>query len=536
MRASVISVLTVMLCILAPVRSVPGQDRDAGFARDHPVIARMPGSYIAGYTAKESDRYRFLTDDGYVSRNGFLHRIEYRFGTDVARRDAPEILGNYIDDIRAKGGTVLYESGSRATLSVTVDDGEIWIEVIARERGYEIVVVEQRDPWVTASAGERARALKPRYEIAADRVIARRESEVATDPGPVLRPPLVTYYVSADAGEDGDGTEENPFGSIRRALENAADHKAMQVHVFVGAGTYAEDVEITRATKIAGLGCVPVIRGSIANTWHDLTLEDLSLSEASGRAIRQTGGTLRISECTVSRTACIVDDPVSGRAVDLSGGTVATLTDVTINDNGGHALLLGGAGTKAICSRIQVMGNRVNPRAREEAIAANESSRTGAVEVTDGAKLLMEDFTVENNEFNGILVLYGGLAHLRDGTISRTALPGGNNIGLFGGAKLEVHRVVTSEAGSCGIRMFCSYLRVDGLTFRDNPIAIAYQTPPESSYDLMACLYEREGNVTMENNGINFDSFELAVPNVLDYIEDEQHSGEGPFCPGVPWE
>ncbi len=62
MRANIISVLAVMLCILAPVQSVHGQGRDAGFARDHPVIARMPGSYIAGYTAKESDRYRFRLD------------------------------------------------------------------------------------------------------------------------------------------------------------------------------------------------------------------------------------------------------------------------------------------------------------------------------------------------------------------------------------------------------------------------------------------------------------------------------------------
>lgn len=53
-----------------------------------------------------------------------------------------------------------------------------------------------------------------------------------------MRPPLVTAYVSSDAGYGGDGSEENPFRTIIEALGKAGQVDALRVRIFLSQGTY----------------------------------------------------------------------------------------------------------------------------------------------------------------------------------------------------------------------------------------------------------------------------------------------------------
>jgi hypothetical protein len=350
-----------------------------------------------------------------------------------------------------------------------------------------------------------------------------------------LRPPMVTYYVSAGADDGGNGTREHPFRTIGQALDNAENFKAMEVQIYLSDGTYPGDLLITRSTNITGEGEDTDIRGRISNSNFKLTLKRLKISYATNRAIHQVGGTLDMEECSIFNTRLVEGDLGSGRAIDLSGGAKAVLRDVTLNSNEGQALLLSGEGTKVTGSNIQVRHNRVNPEAHSQATADNVSSLIGAIEVAEGAKLLLEDFFVDDNESQGILVHNFGLAHLRRGTISHTKTPSGDNLAMFRGARVEVHNLILNNAASCGIRVFCSYLKVYKVEFIENSIAIAFQSPPESSYNLMDCLYEYPDNIIMENNGLNFDSTELPVPYAIE-DPDDADSYEGPYCPGVPWE
>ena len=349
---------------------------------------------------------------------------------------------------------------------------------------------------------------------------------------------MVTYFVAADAGDGGDGTEEDPFGSIARAFEHAEALSAMKVRVMLAFGDYEEDIVITRSTDLIGDGNIPKIRGTIDGAGHGLMLENLEIREAQDTGVRQEGGTLEMTNCRVVRTHRSADDRSSGRGVVLSGGATAVIAGCAFRSNEGQALLVTGEGTKATCSDLYATYNQAHPAAAEYAAENNDVSGTGCIEVSNGAKLQMEEFDLSGNECFGVLVRDGSSAHLRSGRIDGTKDSGnygGFNLVVLRECRIELRHFITSNA-DCGLHMFHSTLRVVDIELIGNSIGISFQEPPEG-YDMAACLYAFENNIWMQDNAINFDGTALTVPDAGDIAGDGESGEEAePWCPEVPWE
>ena len=436
------------------------------------------------------------------------------------------------------GAEVHYRDDERATFRMLTGDLESWIEVVAVDEGYMVTVIDDLAgsgipalDWQVAPAGSLA-------AIGIAHPALHPESDLSVADIQALRPPMVTYYVSAGEGEGGDGSETNPFGTIGQALEHADALQAMKVRVMLGYGVYEENITTRRATDIIGDETIPKIRGRIDGAGSALALENVEIREAADWGVRQAGGTLEMTNCRVIETRRSGGDPTSGRGVTLSGGAEAIFTDCVFRSNEGQALLLTGEGTKATCSDLQATYNRVHPAAAQIAAESNDVSGTGCIEVTEGAKLQMEEFDLVGNEFIGVLLLGGSSTHLRYGRIDGTESlenRGGLNLSALYECLVELQHIVTSN-GMCGLFMFHSWLRVIDIELIGNSIGIAFQEPPEG-YDLAACLYAFEGNIRMENNGINFDSpGAMTVPDHSDILGDDGSDGAEPDCPEVLWE
>jgi hypothetical protein len=350
---------------------------------------------------------------------------------------------------------------------------------------------------------------------------------------------MVTYHVSAGAGDGGDGTEEEPLASIAEAFERAETLGAMKVRVILSFGVYDEDVVIARPTDLVGDNNIPKITGSIDGAGSNLVLENLEIREAQDTGVMQDGGTLEMINCRIVGTRRSGGDMSSGRGVRLSGGAEALITGCVFRSNEGQALLVTGEGTIATCCDVQATYNQAHPSAVEYAVENNDVSVTGCIEVSDGAKLQMEEFDLSGNEFFGVLVRNGSSAHLRYGRINGTessGTKGGFNLAVLHGCAVELRHFVTSNA-VCGMHVLHSTLRIIDIELIGNSIGISFQEPPEG-YDLGACLYAHENNIMMQDNAINFDGTALAVPDAGSVAGIDEESGDEvePYCPEVPWE
>jgi hypothetical protein len=499
---------------------------------------QLPGYTVWSEESSREEEHEFRTDGGDIKRIGLLRRTEFNAADEAALLSPEELIQRYTNEMKDAGAEVLYRSGERATFRMLTGDLESWIEVKSTDDGYVVTVVDDIPAstpldieWQVAPAGSLA-------EISVPHLTLHPGSDLSIADIQALRPPMVTYYVSAGAGEDGDGSEANPFGTINQALEHADALDAMKVRVMLGYGVYEEDIAATRATDIIGDETIPKIRGRIDGAGRNLKLENIEIREAPDWGVRQAGGVLEMTNCRIVETRRSGNDPASGRGVTLSGGATAVFISCVFRSNEGQALLLTGEGTIATCSDLQAAYNRVHPAAADLAAESNDISGTGCIEVTNGAKLQMEEFDLVGNEFIGVLLRDGSSAHLRYGRIDGTESienRGGLNLSLLHDSRIELQHIVTSN-GMCGLFMFHSWLRVIDIELISNSIGIACQEPPDG-YDLGACLYAFEGNIRMENNGINFDSpGAMTVPDHSDILGDDGSDGAEPDCPEVPWE
>ena len=499
---------------------------------------KLPGYLVWREESSREEEYEFRTGAGGVRRTGFLRRTEFHATGSASDLSSEELIQLYAKKMESAGAELLLLGDDRATFSMRTGELESWIEIVTTDDGYMVTVIdvlpESELPgveWQIAPAGSLA-------AVGITHPTLHPEGDLSVADIQALRPPMVTYYVSAGEGEGGDGTEVYPFGTITRALEHADALEAMKVRVMLGYGVYEEDILINRATDIIGDETIPKIRGTIDGAGRSLLLENIEIREAQDYGVRQVGGNLEMRNCRIVETRRSGNDPSSGRGVTLSGGTTAILTCCVFRSNDGQALLIKGEGTKATCSDLQATYNRVNPTAAQQAAESNDVSGTGCIEVTDGAKLQMEEFDLVSNEYIGVLLRDGSRAHLRYGRIDRTENienRGGFNLSLLHDCRIELQHIVTSN-GMCGLFMFHSWLRVIDIELIGNSIGIACQEPPQG-YDLGACLYAFEGNIRMENNGINFDSpGAMTVPDHSDILGDDDSGGAEPNCPEVPWE
>ncbi len=354
-----------------------------------------------------------------------------------------------------------------------------------------------------------------------------------------VRPPLVIAYVSSDAGYGGDGSEENPFRTIIEALGKAGQVNALRVRIFLSQGTYTGDLLITRSTEIIGDETKPTILGSITNTHFPLTLRNIQISQAYKHALKQSGGGLNMQNCVVKLTRRLNSNALSGRAIVLSSGTIAVFDDVHVRSNQGQALYASGNSTKLTVHNFSANHNRIHPDVLNQAISAANFEYTGAVEIVEGATMLLEEFTIDGNEFLGVLVRNRARAHLRNGTISGTkgfrsadTFYGGRNLGILYESMVEVHDLTVERAELASIHIHESYLSGSNLHICDNPIGVYAIQQPETAYDFFECVH----NLEMQNNAVNFNSVPLSIADPEDLLGTDEDGGDAAYCPKVPWE
>jgi outer membrane protein OmpA-like peptidoglycan-associated protein len=93
-----------------------GQDQDVEGSKDHPLISRYPGSYIAKYLAKEFDEFALplgpVDEENKITKNqpleGKITRIVY---VAPAGRTVLEVFRNYQDALKKAGFETLFTCG-----------------------------------------------------------------------------------------------------------------------------------------------------------------------------------------------------------------------------------------------------------------------------------------------------------------------------------------------------------------------------------------------------------------------------------------
>ncbi len=354
-----------------------------------------------------------------------------------------------------------------------------------------------------------------------------------------------TFFVSVGANvprTQMDGSPENPFDSLALALVNAESQSLQCVELRVSVGTYTEGViPITRDTAILGEPGV-LVAASLQNYGgHSLSIENLvfvnsglrgaavaaievdgacastsinnvNFIDVDGHAVLQNGGRLEMNSSLVTLTRTQENDSSSGVGVWLSGGVDACLSDITLNNNLGGALVAEGPDTRVFASRFIASSNIVNPLVL--ARAGGGGGATGAVEVRDNALLLGEVVKLNFNEVVFALLVHDNArAHLRNASVTSTfSVPdnpldihGGINVAVRNDAAMELTSFTLRNAALSGVLVSNSLIRLTNGYVYDNMIGVNYI--PESSP--LECL---ESNVLFFDNGVNLDSSQLPVP------------------------
>jgi outer membrane protein OmpA-like peptidoglycan-associated protein len=108
---------------------------DAEGSKDYPGISRMPGYYIDDYRAIPFDAYKFkvAVTNTWKEESVEGRRINIRYNLKDGA-EAPsqlQILRNYQNAARAKGGKVLYSDDEDTTIRFSKDGKEIWLSLQA---------------------------------------------------------------------------------------------------------------------------------------------------------------------------------------------------------------------------------------------------------------------------------------------------------------------------------------------------------------------------------------------------------------------
>jgi hypothetical protein len=243
--------------------------------------------------------------------------------------------------------------------------------------------------------------------------------------------------ISAQAKGKMDGSVDHPFASIEKALKLAEKRSLACVELFLDAGIYTEDtVNVTRNIRLTGITQGVVLATQIRNhRAHSLYVQDVSFvgnggpakaavevanecatttlvnvlfDNIVGNSLHQTGGTLRSENVTVNLTHRN-EHIDSGIGLWLGGGVKACMTDFTATDNAAAGLVARDSDTRILLSGALAERNGVGLKA------------------VDGALMLGQDLTLNDNLTNGIRLDGGAEAHLRELRINRTTSTNAND-------------------------------------------------------------------------------------------------------------
>ncbi len=169
-----IRLLLALALVVTTYALAAGDPKDLPGSKDPANFTRMQGFRIAGFEAREFDRFEFPVAAGKTTAVEGRHvYVDYYLNDGAGAPSALQIARNYTSAAKAVGGSVVYEyedGGSQyATLKLSRGDAETWAFVEGAPNGmYKIHVVEKQTMRqdVVASAGVMASGLKATGHIA----------------------------------------------------------------------------------------------------------------------------------------------------------------------------------------------------------------------------------------------------------------------------------------------------------------------------------------------------------------------------------
>ena len=122
------------------------QEVDFKGSQDHPLLTRMPNTYIAVYKTAEFGQFAFKTGPKTTQPvEGRKFEIRYITKQGFTAPTPVAIIRNHQQAVAKIGGTTVYEDARSTTLKVAKDGREIWAQVdTAWGRGYYLTIVEQQ--------------------------------------------------------------------------------------------------------------------------------------------------------------------------------------------------------------------------------------------------------------------------------------------------------------------------------------------------------------------------------------------------------
>lgn len=143
--------LTLPAFVLLGLLAAPGWAADAPGCKDHPLFTRIGGYQLTACEKKFEQLVVKLDEDPDAARNprpeGECSRLRYEWGDDAATPPGfLQVLRNYQNAARAKGGAVLVEHPRYTALKFTPEGRTVYtaVEVFNEGRTIELQVLEQQ--------------------------------------------------------------------------------------------------------------------------------------------------------------------------------------------------------------------------------------------------------------------------------------------------------------------------------------------------------------------------------------------------------
>jgi OOP family OmpA-OmpF porin len=181
----IIGIVVLALCFVP--RAFAQEDVEG--AKDHPLVSRMPGFYIAEYIEKDFDSVPIRNEKSQeVDVEGKYFYIDYLIKEGQKAPSDVQIFRNFINAFQKIGGKVMYQSASEVTLKIEKGKAVTWARITPYNggNGYILEIVEQRAMVqdVTADAASMSADLAATGHVAAygitfdaDSAVIRPEAE-----------------------------------------------------------------------------------------------------------------------------------------------------------------------------------------------------------------------------------------------------------------------------------------------------------------------------------------------------------------------
>jgi len=136
-------VCTIIFIVLI-MAGITYANKDRKGSRDHPLISRMPGFWIASYKDIEYDSHTFRDSaDNKINIEGHKYFIEYRLKKGGKEPGRLKILKNYENALKKIDAEILKRTKKDFYCKVIKEGKEIWIQVRALDSLYRLTIVER---------------------------------------------------------------------------------------------------------------------------------------------------------------------------------------------------------------------------------------------------------------------------------------------------------------------------------------------------------------------------------------------------------